>query len=122
MWIGRGAPPHTVEFPLNASVLGLIRRNVADPGLANAIWLGGAMALGVVVVALLGRVRDDVDRSWGIALAAGLLLSPLGWICYFPILMPPLLALRRRGSRMDSSHSSCLFHRSCSSPDWRASG
>lgn len=99
-WVLALRAPHDVAFPLNASLLGLIRRRVADPGLANAIWLGGAMALGVVVVALLWRVRDDVDRSWGIALAAALLLSPLGWIYYLPILTPVLLALWTRGSRM----------------------
>jgi hypothetical protein len=92
--------PHFVEFPLNASLPGLVHRNVADPGLANGIWLMSAIVLGLVVVALLWRVRDDVDRSWGIALTAGLLLSPLGWMYYFPILIPALIALWARGSRM----------------------
>jgi glycosyl transferase family 87 len=98
-WFLALGAPHDIAFPLNGSLLGLIHRSVADPGFANVIWLGAAMALGVVVVALLWRVRDDPDRSWGIALAAALLLSPLGWIYYFPILIPPLLALSTRGSR-----------------------
>lgn len=99
-WLGALQTPHVIEFPSNASLLGLFRRRVADPWLANALWMIAATILGLATVALLWRVRDDTDRSWGIASAAAILLSPLGWIYYFPILTPALVALWTRGSRI----------------------
>ena len=98
-WLLALRAPHNIGFPLNASLLGLVHRHVADPARVEAIWVIGAGALGLATIALLWRVRDDVDRAWGVALAAALLLSPLGWIYYLPILAPPLLALWTRGSQ-----------------------
>lgn len=61
-------------------------------------WLG----LGVLCALLLWRLSrarrvQDADWSFTLVLMAALLLSPLGWVYYLPLLLPPLIGLVVRG-------------------------
>ena len=73
------------------------------------LWMMAATIVGLATVALLWRVRDDTDRSWGDCGGGGHLAFPLGWIYYFPILTPALVALWTRGSRIALSSRSSLL-------------
>lgn len=101
-------------LPMNASLLGAIRRTFADNPLFTeaATWsamniqlafvgLGGAIGL----ASLAGAARDskpgEVDRNFALLIVASILLCPLGWAYYFWLPLGPVIAVMhewRRGS------------------------
>jgi alpha-1,2-mannosyltransferase len=64
-------------------------------GVARAVSLvaGGALLASVVVVA---RRRDGDRRSYSLAIAAALALSPIVWLHYFLLLLAPIALARPR--------------------------
>jgi hypothetical protein len=92
-------------LPMNVSLRGLAERLFhagppyssvfAAPHLAWPLWL----ALAAVVAAVTawrtwpGSGTPDVDRLFAVLLLAALLVSPLGWVYYLPLVTGPLLAL-----------------------------
>ena len=91
-------------LPMNGSVSGWVGRSLAaNPVFAPAIDLGGAarwvgMGLGVcVLLETWRRARTaSVDRAVALLLLGALLASPLAWVYYHLLLVPPLLAVVQR--------------------------
>ena len=93
---------------LNGSLLGLFTRLlsttpavmhqtplvVAPQFVQPAWWAAIAVVSGIGIRALL--TTRDRDRAWGVTLTASLLLSPLGWMYYAPMLAGPLLVVARK--------------------------
>jgi hypothetical protein len=89
-WIAllSATPPRMqLAFFINASLSALVARVLAP----HAIWIG---AVGIVAAASIAAARTcDEDRLWLVAITASLLISPLGWIYYLPLLTAPLIVL-----------------------------
>src|SRR5262249_34860404 len=64
---------------------------VVAPQIASAVSLGGALAIAVVSAWAIQRQKSR-DAHWAILFASMLLMSPLGWMYYIPLLIPPLAA------------------------------
>jgi CHASE2 domain-containing sensor protein len=79
---------------LNASITGALTRNPPASALSWP-WVAvfGAVAAATVLVMFFSK---DDDRRWAVALAGGLLLSPLGWVYYLPLVAAPVVALAKR--------------------------
>lgn len=111
-WIGVLRAVTWTPHLSNASLLGLITRELTvlpdwivgftpiahRPEWVRPIWIA-AVAVVVAVAAHAGWRMRDRDRAWAITLLAGILISPLGWVYYAPLLTGPLLALGLRSSR-----------------------
>jgi hypothetical protein len=97
--------------PWNASLLGFLGR-VTSVGQTSSwpyLTLAGALAWGTAVGLLLyglWRVCDPADRTvtrrrldgaFGFTLVAMLLISPLGWLYYLPLLAVPLVIAQTSG-------------------------
>jgi hypothetical protein len=90
---------------MNGSILGALSRTLADspyftpiasaPGLVRPLWLAAVAVAGTLTLA--AAWRDDspeaVDRGFVLVLAGAQLVSPLGWIYYFWLLVGPAAAL-----------------------------
>lgn len=95
-------------LPMNVSLRGLTERLFAShdifravveaPALARPLWI--ALATAVVGVAAWrtwpSNRAPDADRLFALLLVAALLVSPLGWIYYLPLVTGPILALVMR--------------------------
>jgi hypothetical protein len=90
---------------MNASFSGAFSRWFGDspyfapalhaPGLIRPFWLL-AVAITAGVSISLGRLADtvvDIDRAFAALLLGALLISPLGWVYYWWLPLPPLAAL-----------------------------
>ncbi len=79
---------------LNASITGALTRN---PPASALLWPWVAVfgAVAAVAVLVMFFSKDD-DRRWAVALVGGLLLSPLGWVYYLPLVAAPVVALAMR--------------------------
>jgi alpha-1,2-mannosyltransferase len=89
---------------MNASLLGFFRRAfdlqpiapplVVHPGWVNA-WIPIAGLIGAATLFVAGSDRSphSVDRAFGLLLVAAILISPLGWIYYAPVIAGPVAAL-----------------------------
>lgn len=79
--------------------------HLAVPSIVEpVVWAG----VGVLSALLLWRLWrachvQDADWAFAVVLIASLLLSPLGWVYYLPLLLPPLIALLARGALRDLS-------------------
>ncbi len=62
------------------------------PTLASALSLGGVIAIALVSAWAIRRSRNR-DVHWAILAAAMLLMSPLGWMYYIPLLIPTFAAV-----------------------------
>ena len=62
------------------------------PTLASALSLGGVIAIAIVSGWAIHRSRNR-DVHWAILAAAMLLMSPLGWMYYIPLLIPSFAAV-----------------------------
>jgi alpha-1,2-mannosyltransferase len=89
---------------MNASLLGFFRRAfdlqpiapplVVHPGWVNAwIPLAGLIGAATLIVAVADRSALAVDRAFALLLVAAILISPLGWIYYAPVVAGPVAAL-----------------------------
>jgi glycosyl transferase family 87/glycosyl transferase family 2 len=97
-------------LPMNASLNGMLARTFADsvwyvplfhlPLFAVwGLWLvaGGLMGLVSLGVTSTGNSASDVDRDLTLLLTVSVLLSPLGWIYYLWLILPPLAGMLVRG-------------------------
>lgn len=90
---------------MNGSLKGFLTRVFASspyyeplylfPGIIQPLWLILSFLLGstTMIVSGWGSSPSALDRSFAILLAGSQLISPLGWIYYFILLMGPLTAL-----------------------------
>ena len=62
------------------------------PTLASALSLGGVIAIAIVSGWAIHRSRNR-DVHWAILAASMLLMSPLGWMYYIPLLIPTFAAV-----------------------------
>lgn len=102
------------SFEWNASLRGYFTRLAAlveRPLPVDAlVWLCSALAVGLFLWAAW-RARGGgraADLAWMVGLAVMLLVSPLGWIYYFPLLFLPLAVLLQEG-RVGGSHRMALL-------------
>jgi hypothetical protein len=89
---------------MNASLLGFFRRVfdlqpmapplVVHPGWVN-VWIpiAGLIGASTLFVAVADRSVHAVDRAFALLLVAAILISPLGWIYYAPVIAGPVAAL-----------------------------
>lgn len=101
-WIYQLSSVTWAEHYMNASLLGLVERNLAvsqwqafpifnRPGLVWPIWLTLACVIGFLTLYRVGKMQS-VDRQFLLVTLAALLLSPLGWVYYLWLLIPSLTA------------------------------
>jgi hypothetical protein len=90
-WIETGRQVTWFHHPLNASLAGLLSR----AGLGWQFWAMIVAVLMAATVIALRRSRS-LDASWLSAGLAALLISPLGWAYYLPLLAAPLTAVAMR--------------------------
>jgi len=89
---------------MTASLLGFFRRAfdhqpiapplVVHPGWVN-VWIpiAGLIGAATLLVAVSDRTAHAVDRAFALLLVAAILISPLGWIYYAPVIAGPVAAL-----------------------------
>ncbi len=91
--------------PLNASLRGLLSRAmtistlfeqhttpiVRASGWVDAAWLTVSMSVAAITIFRV-IVARDVDRAWAALGLLALLISPLGWVHYVPIVTGPFVA------------------------------
>ena len=92
-WLGILGSPRMDQHFHNASFAGAMARVFGTEGLAVASVIAG---LGLILTAAAAARSKDVDRSWLLLMAGALLWTPLGWIYYGWLLMPPVIALAVR--------------------------
>lgn len=95
------------DMPLNASLLSFLERAfdstffyeplVYVPEAVLPLWLIGCGVIGSTSlgIAVLDRSPEAVDRAFTLLLLAAILMSPLGWIYYLPLALPPAIGLVR---------------------------
>jgi len=98
-WLDTTAAVPFVGYLNNASLWAIAARAGRTHTVMEVGWLAAALILGVGVVILAMTHRErDLDRRWMAALLFALLLSPLGWIYYVPLLIGPLVSALRNPS------------------------
>jgi hypothetical protein len=93
-------------YPKNASLWAALSRTWHDNPLfvcfadlplpaLKLVWLvlGGGMGLLTLLVALADRSPAGLDRAFALLLIGAVLFSPLGWIYYYWLALPPLAAV-----------------------------
>jgi hypothetical protein len=82
-------PPHSDQtmFFINASVSGLLARAHVVASASTSI----VVTLAAMSIASVRKASED--HWWYLGIVSSVLLSPLGWIYYLPLLMAPLLLL-----------------------------
>ena len=85
-WLGR---------PGNASLWGFAARAAGatnEPGSFSLIGTVGVAIVAMVAVGLLvwTATRKDLEQRWLLAVSSAILISPLGWTHYTPLLAPAL--------------------------------
>jgi hypothetical protein len=89
-WLEVGRQVSWFTYPLNASLMGMVART----GLAWPVWFVlSAAVFGTTAMAIWKSDRADI--AWLVSGLASLLISPLGWAYYLPLLAGPLVALGR---------------------------
>lgn len=89
-WIAAFGSPRMDPHFFNSSFGGFVGRTTGEEWIP-AGQAAAAVALGATI---LTAVRStDLDHAWLLLLSGSLLWSPLGWIYYGWLLMPPALAL-----------------------------
>jgi hypothetical protein len=90
-WIEIGRQVAWFAHPMNASLAGLLARALAG----WQIWVALALLLVLATVAAIRHV-DDVDAGWLACGVLSLLVNPLGWVYYLPLLAGSLTAVALR--------------------------
>jgi hypothetical protein len=90
-WIEIGRQVSWFKHPLNASIAGLLAR--AEIGWHA--WLPLTLFLVVATIVVIRKV-DDVDIEWLACGVLSLLVNPLGWVYYLPLLAGSLTAVALR--------------------------
>jgi Glycosyltransferase family 87 len=102
---------HVVNASWPALVARMFTADLSQPDPAYRPFIvaptlaAGLSLVGVIVIALVSawalHEKSERDTHWAILATAMLLMSPLGWMYYIPLLIPPLCAtiplLRRLG-------------------------
>jgi arabinofuranan 3-O-arabinosyltransferase len=90
-WMETGRQVSWIFHPMNASVMGIVTRM----GLAWWTWIMIAVA---IVGGCLVSVRRGTsgDAQWLVGGLASILLSPLGWLYYVPVVAGPLIAVAKK--------------------------
>jgi alpha-1,2-mannosyltransferase len=65
---------------------------IVAPALASVVTIGGVVAIGIISAWAVIRTKK-LDVQWAILAPAMLLMSPLGWMYYIPLLIPMLAAV-----------------------------
>jgi hypothetical protein len=94
-WIEIGRRVSWFKHPLNASVAGLLAR--AEIGWH--FWLPLSLFLVVATVVVIRKV-DNVDTEWLACGVLSILVNPLGWVYYLPLLAGSLTAVALRAPRV----------------------
>jgi hypothetical protein len=89
-WLEVGRTVTWFAEPLNASIMGIAAR----AGLTWRVWLAAAVLVLIATAAAI-RQSDHQDTGWLAAGLASILISPLGWLYYLPLLAGPLTAVAR---------------------------
>lgn len=105
-------------LPMNASLMAFLTRSFAESiwfvPIANLspamLWLSWLAVGGIMGIVTLLATTDDatpeaLDRNLMLALTSSVMLSPLGWIYYLWLLLPPGLALWQAGWPFQKSES-----------------
>jgi Glycosyltransferase family 87 len=79
--------------PMNASFRGL----VASQGWP--VWVSGICSGAVALATVVAVRRAPIDAAWLALLASSILLSPLGWVYYTPLLVGPAVAVGVQSAR-----------------------
>jgi hypothetical protein len=87
-WIDVGRHVTWFSNRVNGSLLGILSR----AGLGWPVWLPLAALAGLLTLAALRR-GNALDSDWLRCGTLALLVSPLGWVYYVPLLAGPLAAL-----------------------------
>jgi hypothetical protein len=94
-------------LPMNLSWRGVVARTIMPsrdypaslelPGLVGPLTVVGGVAVVIGLLAWLWTARRhsrvDADQLFSVGVLASLLLSPLGWVYYLPLALPPFLSL-----------------------------
>ena len=83
-------------YPLNGGWMGWLARTSLDWTVVGVLWVIGALVIGAVTLRLWQRSESD-DRqysAWIGTIVSGLLISPLGWSYYAPLLFGPSVSGR----------------------------
>jgi alpha-1,2-mannosyltransferase len=75
-------------------------RSLGLPGLADRMVLVSAGVASLAAIVALARREEGDRRSFSMAIAAALLLSPIVWTHYFCILVVPIAIMRKRMSKL----------------------
>lgn len=87
-WIQTGQLVDWFQHPANASILGVLARA------GERSWMVWSMvALTVVAVSAAVGPRRSLDVDWSVFALVSLLISPLGWNYYLPIIAGPIAAV-----------------------------
>jgi glycosyl transferase family 87 len=90
-WIEIGRRVSWFKHPLNASIAGLLAR--ADIGWH--LWLPLALFFVAATIVVIRKV-DNVDTEWLACGVLSILVNPLGWVYYLPLLAGSLTAVALR--------------------------
>lgn len=99
-WIRLSRTINWIGQPLNASLFGVAARTSTGRSVGFAMAQFGIttfVAIAVIAIAMAWRARhaDDDDR-WTLALLLSIMVSPLGWAYYVPLLLFPSAAAWRK--------------------------
>jgi alpha-1,2-mannosyltransferase len=118
-WYGALESVSWAEHYMNASLLGLIERTLSRsdwpyqpllelPSLVRPLWIVSLAAVVWRGLSALARPLS-LDRQFLIVTSAMLLISPLGWVYYLFLLMPPLAAVLASETPMLERHTRVLM-------------
>ena len=90
-WVETGRLVTWFHHPANASLLGLLARAGTTSWI---VWLGLSGAALIISAAFVGPSRM-LDHEWAAFALLSLLISPLGWNYYLPVVAGPIVAVAR---------------------------
>jgi arabinofuranan 3-O-arabinosyltransferase len=87
-WMETGRLVTWFHHPVNASLLGLLAR------VRLTWWPAWAVLVAIAVVVSVAAVRRSrsIDVEWALLGVLSILISPLGWVYYVPVVAAPIVA------------------------------